>query len=122
MVEQPVDMVPIERTREFRGLYHVLGGALSPLDGVDPADLHVAELLARVAEGIDEVIVATNPTMTGEATALYIADLLPAAGARHAPGERAAGGRRPRVRRRADARAAPSRGGARCDMTRLSRP
>ena len=77
VVEQPADIVPIERTREYRGLYHVLGGALSPLDGVDPADLHVAELLERVAEGVDEVIVATNPTMTGEATALYIADLLP---------------------------------------------
>ena len=78
MVEQPADIVPIERTREFRGLYHVLGGALSPLDGVDPADLHVAELVERVADGVNEVIVATNPTMTGEATALYIADLLPA--------------------------------------------
>ena len=78
VVEQPADIVPIERTREYRGLYHVLGGALSPLDGVDPADLHVAELLERVADGVDEVIVATNPTMTGEATALYIADLLPA--------------------------------------------
>ena len=78
VVEQPADIIPIERTREYRGLYHVLGGALSPLDGVDPADLHVAELLERVAAGIDEVIVATNPTMTGEATALYIADLLPA--------------------------------------------
>jgi recombination protein RecR len=77
VVEQPADIVPIERTREFRGLYHVLGGALSPLDGVDPADLHVAELVERVANGVDEVIVATNPTMTGEATALYIADLLP---------------------------------------------
>ncbi len=78
VVEQPADIVPIERTREYRGLYHVLGGALSPLDGVDPADLHVAELVERVADGVDEVIVATNPTMTGEATALYIADLLPA--------------------------------------------
>ena len=78
VVEQPADIVPIERTREYRGLYHVLGGALSPLDGVDPADLHVAELVERVADGVNEVIVATNPTMTGEATALYIADLLPA--------------------------------------------
>ncbi|MGD0997259.1 MAG: recombination mediator RecR [Thermoleophilia bacterium] len=78
VVEQPADIVPIERTREYRGLYHVLGGALSPLDGVDPADLHVAELVERVADGVGEVIVATNPTMTGEATALYIADLLPA--------------------------------------------
>ena len=78
VVEQPADIVPIERTREYRGLYHVLGGALSPLDGVDPADLHLAELVERVGEGVDEVIVATNPTMTGEATALYIVDLLPA--------------------------------------------
>jgi len=78
VVEQPADIVPIERTREYRGLYHVLGGALSPLDGVDPADLHIAELVERVGQGVDEVIVATNPTMTGEATALYIVDLLPA--------------------------------------------
>ena len=78
VVEQPADIVPIERTREYRGLYHVLGGSLSPLDGVDPADLHMAELVERVGQGVDEVIVATNPTMTGEATALYIADLLPA--------------------------------------------
>ena len=77
VVEQPADIVPIERTREYRGLYHVLGGALSPLDGVDPADLRIAELVERVGQGVDEVIVATNPTMTGEATALYIADLLP---------------------------------------------
>ena len=79
VVEQPADIIPIERTHEYRGLYHVLGGALSPLDGVDPGDLHLAELSGRVAEGVDEVIVATNPTMTGEATALYIADLLPPA-------------------------------------------
>ena len=78
VVEQPADIIPIERTREYRGLYHVLGGALSPLDGIDPGDLHLTELTERVAEGVDEVIVATNPTMTGEATALYIADLLPA--------------------------------------------
>ncbi|HJW76684.1 MAG TPA: recombination mediator RecR [Thermoleophilia bacterium] len=77
VVEQPADIVPIERTREFRGLYHVLGGALSPIDGVEPGDLHIAELVQRVDTGIHEVILATNPTMTGEATALYIADLLP---------------------------------------------
>ena len=77
VVEQPFDVVTIERTREFRGYYHVLGGALSPIDGVDPEDLHMAELLARVDDDIDEVIVATNPTMTGEATAMYVADLLP---------------------------------------------
>jgi recombination protein RecR len=78
VVEQPADIIPIERTHEFRGLYHVLGGALSPIDGVEPGDLHLTELLTRVREGVREVIVATNPTMTGEATALYIADLLPA--------------------------------------------
>jgi recombination protein RecR len=77
VVEQPADIVPIERTREFHGLYHVLGGALSPIDGVEPGDLHIAELVRRVNDGIREVILATNPTMTGEATALYIADLLP---------------------------------------------
>ena len=77
VVEQPADILPIERTRTFLGLYHVLGGALSPIDGVEPGDLHLAELAARAQQGVDEVIVATNPTMTGEATALYIADLLP---------------------------------------------
>ncbi len=78
VVEQPADIVPIERTREFRGLYHVLGGALSPLDGIEPDDLHIAELLHRVDGDVEEVILATNPTMTGEATAMYVADLLPA--------------------------------------------
>jgi len=77
VVEQPFDVVTIERTREFHGYYHVLGGALSPIDGVDPEDLHMAELLARVGDDVHEVIVATNPTMTGEATAMYVADLLP---------------------------------------------
>jgi recombination protein RecR len=77
VVEQPADIIPIERTHEFRGLYHVLGGALSPIDGVDTGDLRLSELAARVQSGVQEVIVATNPTMTGEATALYIADLLP---------------------------------------------
>ena len=77
VVEQPFDIVTIERTREFRGYYHVLGGALSPLDGVEPGDLRIAELAGRVTDDLDEVILATNPTMTGEATAMYIADLLP---------------------------------------------
>ncbi len=77
VVEEPSDVIPIERTHEFRGRYHVLGGALSPIDGVDPEDLKIAELLARVAEGeVSEVVLATNPTTTGEATALYIADAL----------------------------------------------
>jgi recombination protein RecR len=75
VVEEPGDVIPIERTHEFRGRYHVLGGALSPIDGVDPEDLKIAELLRRVAEGeVQEVVLATNPTTTGEATALHIAD------------------------------------------------
>jgi recombination protein RecR len=77
VVEQPFDIVTIERTHEYHGLYHVLGGALSPLDGVDPDDLRIAELLGRVDDEVEEVILATNPTMTGEATAMYVADLLP---------------------------------------------
>jgi recombination protein RecR len=77
VVEQPVDVVSVERTGEYQGLYHVLGGALSPLDGVEPRDLRIDALLARVAaNGVDEVVLATNPTMTGEATAAYLADRL----------------------------------------------
>src|SRR6185436_5278008 len=77
VVEQPVDVVSLERTNEYRGLYHVLGGALSPIDGVDPGHLRIDELLSRVeANGVREVVLATNPTMTGEATAGYIADRL----------------------------------------------
>lgn len=77
VVEQPVDVLSIERTGEFRGLFHVLGGALSPLDGVEPGDLRIAGLLSRVERGgVEEVVLATNPTMTGEATAAYIADRL----------------------------------------------
>ncbi len=77
VVEEPSDVIPMERTNEFRGRYHVLGGALSPIDGVDPEDLRLEELFRRVAErDVREVVVATNPTTTGEATALYIADSL----------------------------------------------
>jgi recombination protein RecR len=77
VVEQPADLLSIERTAEYRGLYHVLGGALSPIDGVDPSSLRIDELLARVERnGIEEVVIATNPTMTGEATASYLADRL----------------------------------------------
>jgi recombination protein RecR len=79
VVEEAGDVVPIERTHEFRGRYHVLGGALSPIDGVDPDDLKIAELLRRVADpeqAIREVVLATNPTTTGEATALHIAAAL----------------------------------------------
>jgi recombination protein RecR len=74
VVEEPGDVIPMERTHEYRGRYHVLGGALSPIDGVDPEDLKIAELFARVEGGeVREVVLATNPTTTGEATALHIA-------------------------------------------------
>jgi recombination protein RecR len=77
VVEEPGDVIPIERTNEWAGRYHVLGGALSPIDGVDPEDLHIGELVTRVtSNGVREVVIATNSTTTGEATALYIADLL----------------------------------------------
>jgi recombination protein RecR len=77
VVEEPADVIPIERTHEYRGLYHVLGGALSPIDGVDPEDLRIAELLRRAAAAeVEEVVLATNPTTTGEATALHIAEAL----------------------------------------------
>jgi recombination protein RecR len=77
VVEQPVDLLSVERTAEYRGLYHVLGGALSPLDGVEPEHLRIDELLARVSRnGVTEVVLATNPNMTGEATAAYLADRL----------------------------------------------
>src|ERR671939_634283 len=75
VVEEPSDVIPIERTGEYRGLYHVLGGALSPIDGVDPEDLKIAELVRRVEDTeMREVVLATNPTTTGEATALHIAE------------------------------------------------
>src|SRR5947209_18594176 len=77
VVEQPSDVISIERTHEFRGRYHVLGGALSPIDGIDPEDLKLVELYDRVTDGaVREVVIATNPTTTGEATALHIAEAL----------------------------------------------
>jgi recombination protein RecR len=77
VVEEPSDVIPIERTNEFSGRYHVLGGALSPIDGIDPEDLHITELIERASSnGVREVVVATNATTTGEATALYLADAL----------------------------------------------
>ena len=77
VVEQPADLISVERTAEYRGLYHVLGGALSPIDGVEPADLRIDELLQRVERnGVEEVVLATNPNMTGESTAAYLADRL----------------------------------------------
>jgi recombination protein RecR len=86
VVEEPSDVIPMERTHEYHGVYHVLGGALSPIDGIDPEDLKIAELMARVrgqgavadaaATAMREVVLATNPTTTGEATALHIAEEL----------------------------------------------
>jgi recombination protein RecR len=79
VVEEAPDVMSVERTHEYGGRYHVLGGALSPIDGVDPSDLKLAELFARVTDpgnAIREVVLATNPTTTGEATALHIADVL----------------------------------------------
>lgn len=83
VVEEPSDIGAIERTGEFRGLYHVLGGRLSPLDGIGPAELNVAGLLERLAPGeVTEVILATNPSVEGEATALYLHRLISPLGAR----------------------------------------
>jgi recombination protein RecR len=83
VVEEPNDLLAMERTGEFRGRYHVLGGALSPLDGIGPGDLKVRELLARLETGATgEVILATNPNVEGEATALYLAKLLRPLGVR----------------------------------------
>lgn len=82
VVEEPSDVIPMERTHEYHGLYHVLGGALSPIDGVEPEDLKIQELYARVGASttdeppVREVVLATNPTTTGEATALHIAEQL----------------------------------------------
>jgi recombination protein RecR len=77
VVEQPADLLSVERTHEYRGVYHVLGGALSPLDGVEPQHLRIDELVRRVErDGVEEVVLATNPNMTGEATAAYLADRL----------------------------------------------
>jgi recombination protein RecR len=77
VVEEAQDVIPIERTGEYRGRYHVLGGALSPIDGIDPEDLKIEELVRRASEpGVEEVVIATNPTTTGEATAHHLAERL----------------------------------------------
>jgi recombination protein RecR len=77
VVEEPNDIIPIEKGGDYRGLYHVLGGALSPLDGIDPEHLRIKELVARIEAGsIEELIIATNPNTSGESTAVYLADLL----------------------------------------------
>jgi recombination protein RecR len=83
VVEEPKDVVAIEKTREFRGRYHVLGGAISPLEGVGPDDLRVKELVTRLASGeVTEIILATNPNLEGEATATYLARLMKPMGLR----------------------------------------
>ncbi|MDR7481245.1 MAG: recombination mediator RecR [Armatimonadota bacterium] len=83
VVEDPRDVLALERTREFRGRYHVLGGAISPLDGIGPDDLKIPQLIERVrAGGIEEVIIATNPRVEGEATAIYLARVLKPLGVR----------------------------------------
>lgn len=77
VVEEPKDIVAVERTREYRGRYHVLGGAISPMDGVGPSDLRLTELMRRLADGtVTEVIIATDPNLEGEATATYLGRLL----------------------------------------------
>jgi len=83
VVEEPKDVVAIERTREFRGRYHVLGGAISPIEGIGPADLRIRELFARLSEGaVTEVILATDPNLEGEATATYLSRMLAPLGLR----------------------------------------
>ncbi|MEE1930204.1 recombination mediator RecR [Streptomyces sp. TRM 70351] len=83
VVEEPKDVVAIERTREFRGRYHVLGGAISPIEGVGPDDLRIRELLARLADGaVKELILATDPNLEGEATATYLARMVSSMGLR----------------------------------------
>ncbi len=83
VVEEAKDVVAIERTREFRGLYHVLGGAISPIDGIGPDDLRITQLVQRLADGtVTEVIIATDPNLEGEATATYLSRLLVAPGLR----------------------------------------
>ena len=83
VVEAPQDIVAVERTGEYRGRFHVLGGAISPIEGIGPDELRVRELLVRIEpEGVKEVIVATNPTIEGEPTALYLARLLGPLGVR----------------------------------------
>ncbi|MGH2792740.1 MAG: recombination mediator RecR [Actinomycetota bacterium] len=83
VVEEPADIIAVERTQEFRGRYHVLGGHISPIDGIGPDDLRMRELVERIGKGeVKEVILATNPTVEGEATAIYLANLLKPLGLR----------------------------------------
>jgi recombination protein RecR len=82
VVEEPADVLTLEQSGQHRGAYHVLGGVLSPIDNIGPDDLHVGALLGRVASGVREVIIATNPTTEGEATAMYVCRQLKPAGVR----------------------------------------
>ena len=82
VVEEPQNVAAIEKTREFKGVYHVLMGTISPLQGVGPDDLKIKSLLTRVSNGVSEIILATNPTVEGEATAIYLARLLKPLGVR----------------------------------------
>ena len=76
VVKEPKDVIAMEKLHEFKGVYHVLHGVISPMDGVGPNDIRIKELLARVGDGVSEVIIATNPDVEGDATAMYIAKLL----------------------------------------------
>lgn len=76
VVKEPKDVIALEKLREYKGVYHVLHGVISPMDGIGPNDIRIKELLARVGGGVDEVIIATNPDVEGDATAMYIAKLL----------------------------------------------
>ena len=76
VVKEPKDVIALEKLREYKGVYHVLHGVISPMDGIGPNDIRIKELLARVGEGVTEVIIATNPDVEGDATAMYIAKLL----------------------------------------------
>lgn len=82
VVAEPRDIIAVERLNEFRGLYHVLHGLMSPMDGIGPEQLRIKELLARLSDGVTEVILATNPTIEGDATALYLAKLIKPLGIR----------------------------------------
>ena len=111
VVEEPRDIVAVERTGEFHGRYHVLLGAMSPLEGIGPEQLKIRELLARIEpEGIEEVVLCTNPNTEGEVTAMYLArQLAPPRPEGDETGQRPPCRRRPRVRRRADPRQSPRR-------------
>ena len=76
VVKEPKDVIAMEKLREFKGVYHVLHGVISPMDGIGPNDIRIKELLARIGEGVTEVIIATNPDVEGDATAMYIAKLI----------------------------------------------